>query len=123
MLPFVIESPTENALLPETPQYSLPNKGDRTDSGRPVLVPQQKHAITVTIGSVPLSSFQLSARISSLLHRALKIEKARDPRPDRMPPTATFKALDREIRQATYTLLEQTTRWETVLDCFAMCVR
>ncbi|RYP19198.1 hypothetical protein DL765_003513 [Monosporascus sp. GIB2] len=108
-LPFLLEAPTGATLLPETPPTTS-------------LEPQPRHPISVTVGSTAMTPFQLSAKTSSLLHRALRIDKERDPRPDKRPLINTFADLDSEIRQTSKALLEQIPRWETVLDCFSVLV-
>jgi hypothetical protein len=122
-LPFLIEPPSDLITLPEIPPYIPSDSREAPDARASFLPPSQRNYLTtVHVGSVELTSFQLSAKISSLLHRALRIDKSRDSRLEYMPSTDTFKALDTEIRHTTYTLLEKTTRWETMLDCFSMCV-
>ncbi|RYP66086.1 hypothetical protein DL771_007977 [Monosporascus sp. 5C6A] len=108
-LPFLLEAPTDTALLPETPPTTS-------------LESQPRHPISVAVGSTALTPFQLSAKTSSLLHRALQIDKERDPRPDKRPLINTFADLDGEIRQTSKALLEKIPRWETVLDCFSVLI-
>lgn len=127
-LPFLLETPTRNTLLPETP----PLTPSSTTSGRfespmsptPSLTRQPHHLLRagVIVGKEPLGRFQLSAKSSSLFHRAIRIDKERDTRPGKMPLVATYSDLDHEIREATLTLLRETLDWESTLDCFAMLV-
>lgn len=115
-LPFLLETPSDHALLPETPPIS-------DIGGDYQIETQPRHPVSVVVGTAKLGSFQLSAKISSLLHRALCIDRTRDPRSVKMPLTTTFADLDHEVRRTSQTLLEQTIQWETMLDCFAMLVR
>ena len=100
---------------------------------------------SAVIGSTYMGPFQLSAKVSSLLHRALCVDKTRgvdDIRewakvkgrerrkgaPSRTTgilkvSLADFAGLDQEVRQTSQTLLEQTVQWEAMLDCFSMLVR
>ena len=106
---------------------------------------QPRLPTSAVIGSAYMGPFQLSAKVSSLLHRALCVDKdrgAEDIRewakmkgrerrkgaPSRIPGVlkvslADFASLDREVRQTSQTLLEQTVQWEAMLDCFSMLVR
>ncbi len=94
-----------------------------TPGGGYKIEPQPRYPTSVIIGTADLGPFQLSAKISSLLHRALCIDKERGPGPIKTPLTATFADLDHEVRRTSLTLLEQTVQWEAMLDCFSMLVR
>lgn len=103
--------------------------------------PQPRHPTSVIIGSVSLGPFQLSAKVSSLLHRALCVDKGRGRVGDkdrdkvRIPQRGVpqnsvpkmsleaFADLDNEVRRTSQTLLQQTVQWEAMLDCFSMLVR
>ncbi|KAK7755949.1 hypothetical protein SLS62_001891 [Diatrype stigma] len=127
-LPFLLETPSESALLPETPPAPLTfgspifGGGGYFNNENKVEAQSMRIPTSVVVGTARLGPFQLSAKIASLLHRALRIDKERDPRPVKMPRTATFADLDDEVRRTSHTLLEQTIQWETMLDCFAMLV-
>ncbi|KAI1211556.1 uncharacterized protein F4807DRAFT_394021 [Annulohypoxylon truncatum] len=125
-LPFLLETPTRNTLLPETPPMTPPPDGRNF----PVSPPSSTTATTVTrhlstsvlVSSEKFGGFQLSAKAATLFHRAIRIDKERDERPGKMPLVAAYADLDREIRETTLTLLNNTLDWEGVLDCFAMLV-
>lgn len=69
-----------------------------------------------------MESFQISAKVASLLHRALRhSNETRMRLPGTLPPVETFASLDEEIRSMTLTLLKDATDWRYALDCFAMC--
>ena len=158
-MPFLLDTPGQSTLLPETPPappVSTTEPGGRDRSGsergfsryRP-REPQPRLPTSVVIGSVFLGPFQLSAKVSSLLHRALCFDRDRDrdrggedvrergkargrerrkgasPRGPAAPKMslADFAGLDQEVRQTSQTLLAQTTQWEAMLDCFSMLVR
>jgi hypothetical protein len=83
----------------------------------------QRLSISSPINTQCMESFQLSAKVSALLHRALRHEHYVRTRPGYLPPVNTFASLDAEIRKATQTLLEDdVTNWQVTLDCFAMTV-
>lgn len=69
-----------------------------------------------------MDSFQLSAKVASLFHRALRHEHYVQARPGYLPPVNSFSDLDEEIRQTTLTLLQDDVNWQATLDCFAMSV-
>ncbi|KAI4861741.1 hypothetical protein F4820DRAFT_460725 [Hypoxylon rubiginosum] len=138
-LPFLLESPSTNTLLPETPPMtpilsSSSNAmlghsggGGGADGSLPpspppatATTPRYLSTGAATIGTQKLGGFQLSAKTSCLFHRALRIDKERDARPGKMPLVAAYADLDAEIRRATLALLGQTLDWEATLDCFAM---
>lgn len=140
-LPFLLESPSTNTLLPETPPMtpilsSSSNAmlghsggGGGADGSLPpspppatATTPRYLSTGAATIGTQKLGGFQLSAKTSCLFHRALRIDKERDARPGKMPLVAAYADLDAEIRRATLALLGQTLDWEATLDCFAMLV-
>ncbi|KAI0137865.1 hypothetical protein F4776DRAFT_88702 [Hypoxylon sp. NC0597] len=74
------------------------------------------------VGTAKFAGFQLSAKSASLFHQAIRVDKERDRRPGKMPLVAAYKDLDREIRDATLTLLHDSLDWEATLDCFAMLI-
>ncbi|KAI1389654.1 uncharacterized protein F4822DRAFT_207374 [Hypoxylon trugodes] len=124
-LPFLLESPSRNTLLPETPPMTPPATQD--ENGFPMSPPISQSPIRHLSTSVLRSSekfggFQLSAKTACLFHHAIRIDKERDSRPGKMPLVATYADLDREIRETTLTLLRDTQDWESTLDCFAMLV-
>ncbi|KAK8048742.1 hypothetical protein PG994_010472 [Apiospora phragmitis] len=120
-LPFILESPEPITLLPEPGQNSTgrfhpePRYESRGPSNRRLPVS--------TSVSVPLmESFQISAKVASLLHRALRHNyETRMRAPGMLPHVETFEPLDQEIRHMTATLLKDATDWRYALDCFAMC--
>ncbi|KAF3058084.1 hypothetical protein GL218_05863 [Daldinia childiae] len=126
--PFLLESPTRNTLLPETPPTTPPPSSNGTGTGSGVVFPMSppsapRHLSTnILIGTEKFGGFQLSAKTACLFHRALRIDKERDARPGKMPLVSTYADLDREIRESTLTLLGETLDWEAMLDCFAMLV-
>ncbi|CAJ2502362.1 Uu.00g097560.m01.CDS01 [Anthostomella pinea] len=127
-LPFILESPSPSTLLPDTPPLTpLPS----TLGSAPLDVsPLRLSAPTINrhlgtgiqVGSKQLGSFQLSAKVSSLFHSALKLDKEREMRPGKVPLISTYAALDDEIRKATLSLIGDSLEWETTLDCFAMLI-
>ncbi|KAI0108186.1 hypothetical protein F4814DRAFT_441736 [Daldinia grandis] len=130
--PFILESPTRNTLLPETPPTTPPpsstggpnGTGSGVGAGFPMSPSPPRHLSTnILIGTEKFVGFQLSAKTACLFHRALRIDKQRDARPGKMPLVSTYADLDREIRESTLTLLGETLDWEPMLDCFAMLVR
>ncbi|KAL7622807.1 hypothetical protein AAE478_006486 [Parahypoxylon ruwenzoriense] len=143
-LPFLLESPSRNTLLPETPPMTPRPSSSFSSSSNPTgqqqqqqhpsfpLSPphpppaarQRQRLITSSLVSADteFAAFQLSAKTSSLFHRALRIDKERDARPGKMPLVASYAELDGEIRRTTLTLLAQILDWESTLDCFAMLV-
>lgn len=116
-----METPSDATLLPETPP--APVSSHPGGAGGYKVDVQPRHPTSVIVGTVKLGPFQLSAKIASLLHRALRIDKERDPRPVKMPRTTTFADLDHEVRRTSQTLLVETTQWEAMLESFAMLVR
>ena len=148
-LPFLLETPSESTLLPETPLAPPTNTADPVRGGGSecgidayrATKPQPRHPASVVIGSVGLGPFQLSAKVSSLLHRALCVDKDRGRVEDRdrnkrhvpqrgEPQTIVpkisleaFADLDDEVRRTSQTLLQQAVQWEAMLDCFSMLVR
>ncbi|KAI1100953.1 hypothetical protein F4804DRAFT_27241 [Jackrogersella minutella] len=122
-LPFLLESPSRDTLLPETPPMT-------PDSGFPASPPassssamtSRRLSTSVLVGTEKFGGFQLSAKTACLFHRAIRIDKERDGRPGKMPLVAQYADLDREIRETTLTLLNDTLDWESTLDCFAMLV-
>ncbi|XXH03974.1 hypothetical protein Hte_010383 [Hypoxylon texense] len=138
-LPFLLESPSTNTLLPETPPMTpilssssnaMLGQNGSANGLPPSPPPATAGAATArylstgeaAIGTQKLGGFQLSAKTSCLFHRALRIDKERDARPGKMPLVETYADLDAEIRQTTLALLGQTLDWEATLDCFAMLV-
>ncbi|KAI8959851.1 hypothetical protein F5Y11DRAFT_286730 [Daldinia sp. FL1419] len=125
--PFLLESPTRNTLLPETPPNTPPPSSTthipNGTTNYPLSPSAPRHLSTnIVIGSEKFVGFQLSAKTACLFHRALRIDKERDARPGKMPLVSTYADLDREIRESTLTLLRETLDWEALLDCFAMLV-
>ncbi|KAI1085050.1 hypothetical protein F5B20DRAFT_129248 [Whalleya microplaca] len=119
-LPFLLESPSRNTLLPETPPMSpvLSSAGKNTPTP-----PRLRHLSTsVLVGEEKFGQFQLSAKVSSLLHRALQLDKERNSRPGKMPLVESYRDLDVEIRKTTSTMIEETLHWELALDCFSMLI-
>lgn len=126
-LPFILETPEMNTLLPG----SAASAAGHANSGRfdvkyicePATPSSQRLSISSPINTQYMESFQLSAKVSALLHRALRHEHYVRTRPGYLPPVNTFASLDAEIRNATQTLLEDdVTNWQVTLDCFAMTV-
>lgn len=125
-LPFLLETPTRNTLLPETPPMTPPPTGqDGNGNGFPISPPPStRHLSTsVLVGTEKFGGFQLSAKTATLFHRAIRIDKKRGEQPGNMPLVAEYADLDGEIRKTTLTLLNETLDWESTLDCFAMLVR
>ncbi|KAI5860124.1 hypothetical protein GGS23DRAFT_614288 [Durotheca rogersii] len=135
-LPFLLESPSRDTLLPDTPP-PLPPPRRSLGSTSPPAPPRSPATPTPTptptrrrprlsvrarAGGADLAAFQLSAKASTLFHRALRIDKERGRRPGGAPLAAAYAELDGEIRRATLALLERTLDWEAALDCFAMLV-
>ncbi|KAI2625107.1 hypothetical protein GGR54DRAFT_638000 [Hypoxylon sp. NC1633] len=130
-LPFLLESPSQNTLLPETPPMTPPMVQNGGGGDYPMSPPPQQQATTTTRhlstgtlvgGPERFGGFQLSAKTSCLFHRAIRIDKERDGRPGKMPLVASYAELDREIRETTVTLLRDTLEWESALDVFAMLI-
>ncbi|KAI1637019.1 hypothetical protein F4809DRAFT_650167 [Biscogniauxia mediterranea] len=120
-LPFILESPSQDTLLPDTPPMTPDSS---TENGSPPLPSVGRHLSTgIQVGIEKLGSFQLSAKVSSLFHRALILDQERDLRPGKMPRISSYEELDSEIRRATQALLEQSLDWDLMLDCFAMLGR
>jgi hypothetical protein len=69
-----------------------------------------------------MEPFQLSAKVAVLLHQALQHEHYVRAKPGYIPQVNSFASLDKEIRDATFTLLGDEVNWQGALDCFAMCV-
>lgn len=122
-LPFILETPAYNALLPEMPiMTNAP--GWKNDLGGNSMFPAtniRRQPVSVVLGNEELGTFQISAKCSSLLHRALRLDKDRSSLPHMS--TTIFSDLDQELRRATQTLLERSMHWELMLDCFSMCIR
>ncbi|KAI5926898.1 hypothetical protein F4810DRAFT_416187 [Camillea tinctor] len=117
-LPFILETPSRDTLLPDTPPMT---PASSTDSGSPPLPPVSRHLSTgIQVGTEKLGSFQLSAKVSSLFHRALVLDQERDQRPGKVPRISSYHELDSEIRRVTQALLQQSLDWDLMLDCFAM---
>lgn len=130
-LPFLLESPSRNTLLPETPPMTpiepIANFPLSPPPAGPLATHQQQQqqehlSASAVVGTTKFGSFQLSAKSASLFHRAIRIDKERDARPGKMPLVATYADLDAEIRATTLSLLAETLDWEAALDCFAMLV-
>ncbi|XDG03961.1 hypothetical protein ABKA04_003576 [Annulohypoxylon sp. FPYF3050] len=122
-LPFLLESPTRNTLLPETPPMTPASDGCTFPSSPPSPVIATRHLSTsVEVSAAKVAGFQLSAKTASIFHRAIRIDKERDARPGKMPLVAAYADLDKEIRDTTLSLLNDTLDWEGALDCFAMLV-
>ncbi|KAH9906797.1 hypothetical protein F4778DRAFT_596973 [Xylariomycetidae sp. FL2044] len=130
-MPFIMESPTPNTILPETPPMTPTGefKGYNPVLPHSMLAPSTtRHLSTrAMVGEVEFGSFQLSAKTSSLFHRALLFDQQRekqlvDGRKQSMDLGLIkhFEGLDAEIRQSTCTLLKDCTNWGATLDCFAM---
>ncbi|KAF7526999.1 hypothetical protein G7054_g10600 [Neopestalotiopsis clavispora] len=124
--PFIMESPEMNTLLPASLTPPTPTQSGRFDvkylCEQPTS-PRQRLPISVEVDTQKLEQFQLSAKISCLLHRALRHEHYSRTRPGYLPPVTSFSTLDQEIRAATQTLLrDDVTNWQVTLDCFAMAV-
>ncbi|KAI0838757.1 hypothetical protein F5Y06DRAFT_43649 [Hypoxylon sp. FL0890] len=127
-LPFLLETPSRNTLLPETPPMTPASLAGADAADNPMSPPPHapsstRHLSTsVLVGTAKLASFQLSAKTASLFHQAIRVDKERDRRPGKMPLVATYADLDREIRETTLTLLNDSLDWESTLDCFAMLI-
>ncbi|KAI0386847.1 hypothetical protein F5Y04DRAFT_242505 [Hypomontagnella monticulosa] len=126
-LPFLLESPSRNTLLPETPPMTPPPTGQDGHGNANLFPisppPSTRHLSTsVVVGTEKFGGFQLSAKTATLFHRAIRIDKERDERPGKMPLVSSYADLDSEIRETTLTLLNETLDWESTLDCFAMLV-
>ncbi|KAK7952277.1 uncharacterized protein PG986_008005 [Apiospora aurea] len=120
-LPFILESPEPITLLPEPGQ----NSTGRLQS-RPRYQPRgpsnRRLPVSMGVNVNLMESFQISAKVASLLHRALRHNyETRMRVPGTLPPVETFAPLDQEIRNMTATLLKDATDWRYALDCFAMC--
>ncbi|KAK8032948.1 hypothetical protein PG991_002346 [Apiospora marii] len=110
-LPFILESPEPITLLPE-PGPSSERRG----------ASNRKLPVSASVNVASMESFQISAKVASLLHRALRHNyETRMRMPGTLPPVETFAPLDQEIRNVTATLLKDATDWRYALDCFAMC--
>ncbi|KAI1850552.1 hypothetical protein JX265_004262 [Neoarthrinium moseri] len=128
-LPFVLESPELTTLLPGSVTASNcsrvvghPGRFDVKYICEPPPPPRQRLPISVELNTRQMESFQLSAKVASLLHRALRHEHYVRTRPGYLPPVNSFSSLDAEIRRATMTLLQDdVANWQVTLDCFAMC--
>ncbi|KAI1344858.1 hypothetical protein F5Y15DRAFT_410552 [Xylariaceae sp. FL0016] len=127
-LPFIFESPNPRTLLPDTPPMT-PNLSSMNDldpnlaNTPPPSSSTQSIMTGLPIGAAKLGSFQTSAKVSSILHRALLIDQERRMRPGEMPLVQTYKDLDNEVRRSTQEMLSQTpVDWELTLDCFAMLI-
>ncbi|KAI1459174.1 hypothetical protein F4805DRAFT_88113 [Annulohypoxylon moriforme] len=127
-LPFLLESPTRNTLLPETPPMTPPPDGTNFPVSPPTTTSPSSSTVTrhlstsVLVSREKFGGFQLSAKTATLFHRAIQIDKERAERPGKMPLVAEYADLDKEIRETTMTLLNDTLDWEGALDCFAMLV-
>ncbi|ORY68808.1 uncharacterized protein BCR38DRAFT_139283 [Pseudomassariella vexata] len=126
-LPFILESPDEQTLLPGsiTASQITQHAGgyDVKYLCEPMTPPSRRMSIAVPINATSMESFQLSAKVASLLHRALRHEyDIRTKTPNRLPAVSLFVELDREIRSTTMALLQDDINWQAALDCFAMCV-
>ncbi|KAK9782782.1 putative Zn(2)-C6 fungal-type domain-containing protein [Seiridium cardinale] len=126
-LPFILESPEVNTLLPAaTSSQSTPIQSGRFDVKylcEQSAPRRQRLPISVEVDTRILEQFQLSAKISCLLHRALRHEHYIRTRPGYLPPVTSFSSLDGEIRAATAALLQDdVSNWQVTLDCFAMAV-
>ncbi|KAI0885756.1 uncharacterized protein GGS22DRAFT_134144 [Annulohypoxylon maeteangense] len=130
-LPFLLETPTRNTLLPETPPMTPPPDGcnfplspptttTTTTTSSSTLSSTRHLSTSVLVSREKFGGFQLSAKTATLFHRAIRIDKERAERPGKMPLVAAYADLDREIRETTLTLLNDTLDWEGALDCFAM---
>ncbi|KAI0470676.1 hypothetical protein GGR56DRAFT_659984 [Xylariaceae sp. FL0804] len=108
-LPFLLETPAPSTLLPATIITSISHVG-----------PSRRIPLSVGI-SAELVPFQKAALVANMLHRALRWDYERDKRA-RLPPLALLLPLDTEIRSITHSLLRDNYEWESVADCFAMCV-
>ncbi|KXJ90938.1 hypothetical protein Micbo1qcDRAFT_68198 [Microdochium bolleyi] len=121
-LPFILETPAYNALLPEMPILTSAPGWKVQTSGHTQFPANsiRRQPVSVVLGNEDLGTFQLSAKCSSLLHRALRLDKERSSLPHMS--TSTFSDLDQELRRATQTLIERSMHWELMLDCFSMCI-
>ncbi|KAH8671313.1 hypothetical protein BX600DRAFT_434431 [Xylariales sp. PMI_506] len=126
-LPFILESPEMNTLLPGSVASSavLPHSGrfDLKYLCEAPSIPRQRMSLSVPINPQQMQSCQLSAICASLLHRALRHEHYVRARTGYLPPVSSFSSLDAEIRKATMSLLaDDVFNWQATLDCFAMTV-
>ncbi|KAI1091003.1 hypothetical protein F5B19DRAFT_503417 [Rostrohypoxylon terebratum] len=122
-LPFLLESPTRDTLLPETPPMTPASDGSTFPSSPPpAAVATRQLSTGVLVSAEKFGGFKLSAKTATLFHRAIRIDKERDARPGKMPLVRAYEDLDQEIRETTLTLLNDTLDWEGALDCFAMLV-
>ncbi|KAI0016550.1 hypothetical protein F4780DRAFT_677277 [Xylariomycetidae sp. FL0641] len=119
-LPFVLASPSQDTLLPDTPPITpaAGYTGSLPGPSFPAPNATQNLRTSVDVGSHRLGSFQLSAKVSSLFHRALVLDKQRSSRQG--PQIRLSEELDSEVRQASAALVQQSLHWEHTLDCFAM---
>ncbi|KAK7922996.1 hypothetical protein PG985_007067 [Apiospora marii] len=120
-LPFILESPEPITLLPEPGQCS-PGRYHPGPSSERRGASNRKLPVSASVNVASMESFQISAKVASLLHRALRHNyETRMRMPGTLPPVETFAPLDQEIRNVTATLLKDATDWRYALDCFAMC--
>lgn len=120
-LPFILESPEPITLLPEPGQCSTGRYQSRPPS-EPRGASNRKLPVSASVNVASMEPFQISAKVASLLHRALRHNyETRMRMPGTLPPVETFAPLDQEIRNVTATLLKDATDWRYALDCFAMC--
>ncbi|KAK7969419.1 hypothetical protein PG988_008492 [Apiospora saccharicola] len=121
-LPFILESPEPITLLPEPGQCSTGRYQSGPSSSESLGGSNRKLPVSASVNVASMESFQISAKVASLLHRALRHNyETRMRMPGTLPPVETFAPLDQEIRNVTATLLKDATDWRYALDCFAMC--
>ncbi|KAI1332804.1 hypothetical protein F5Y16DRAFT_125932 [Xylariaceae sp. FL0255] len=130
-LPFVLDKPAQNTILPETPPATpAASIMDHDSPGMPLSPPASAMGTTslrllateIRTGKQLLASFQLSAKAASIFHSTLEIDKERRKQNGKLPLVSTYYALDQEIRNSTQTLLNECQDWEMKLDCFAMLI-
>ncbi|KAI0473278.1 hypothetical protein GGR56DRAFT_608831 [Xylariaceae sp. FL0804] len=127
-LPFIFEGPGQRTLLPDTPPLT-PLSGPvgnillKLPQNPPPPTVARHLSTNVHVGLHKLGTFQLSAKVSSLFHRALLLDQERRARPGEMPLLHTYRDLDGEVRQASQAMLNDSpVDWELTLDCFAMLI-
>ncbi|KAK8114167.1 hypothetical protein PG999_006236, partial [Apiospora kogelbergensis] len=118
-LPFILETPEPGTLLPE-PGHNLAGRLQPGSCYESPGTAAQRLPVGADLNVASAESFQISAKIASLLHRALR-HNNETRQHGTLPPVANFAPLDEEIRNMTLLLLKDATDWRYALDCFAMC--
>ncbi|KAI1848182.1 hypothetical protein JX265_011772 [Neoarthrinium moseri] len=118
-LPFIVKSPEMDTLLPGPIMCPpLLDHKCKPRSELPGPLP-----ISALLDTQKMESFQMSAKVATLLHRALQHEHKLRASPGFLPPIDSFSSLDAEIREATMILLRNdVNNWQVTLDCFSMAI-